>query len=83
MKKNQHESLFSIGLFVIDNDGKFEKLEDIQINNIPLIGHYYKDVSKHKLYHIKDIIQTGTSIYIILFEVDASHPYLPGLHDIH
>jgi len=68
------EQLFETTFF-LKNESSYKKLEQIQMNNIPLVGHYYLQFNTQKLYNVEAVIQDDTNIYIILSETVKGDPY--------
>lgn len=61
---------------LIEQVGKeFKKLGQIQMNTIPLIGHYYYHFIKKTLYNVEAIIHDDMNVYIVLSKTSEGDPY--------
>jgi hypothetical protein len=68
------EQIFETTFFV-KSALSYEKLEQVQMSNIPLVGQYYLQSNTQKLYNVEAVVQDDISVYIILSETGKGDPY--------
>lgn len=68
------EQLFEVSLFLKDGS-KYQKLEHVQMNTIPLVGHYFMQFNTKKIYSVDAVIHDDMNVYLMLSEISERNPY--------